>query len=345
MRHDAPAVHERTLSELAQHALAAGASGAVLAVREDAATAVGTAGEGMNTSTRFRFGSIGKTFVAALVLGLVDEGRLELDAPLALYLPNAVANADAIRIRHLLQHTSGLRDFLQEESFLTFALSQPDRPLEPAAVLELVAGDPLFPPGAAWAYASTNYLVLSLVVEAVAQVPLREALRARLAEPLGLTETELPPLAGPPAAAGDMPPNNPLLPEQTDPTPLIRTLAYGADALVSTPSDVTRFLEALLGGELLRPASAAELLRAVPADGVEFEAYGLGIGKLSSLLGVAPSPCGSAWGHLGLGLGHTTVALSRRDASRQAVLAVNQGLLPPAAWAPLGDVVWRTFCG
>src|SRR6266540_820441 len=286
MRHDAPAVHERTLSELAQHALAAGASGAVLAVREDAATAVGTAGEGMNTSTRFRFGSIGKTFVAALVLGLVDEGRLEL-----------------------------------------------------------VAGDPLFPPGAAWAYASTNYLVLSLVVEAVAQVPLREALRARLAEPLGLTETELPPLAGPPAAAGDMPPNNPLLPEQTDPTPLTRTLAYGADALVSTPSDVTRFLEGLLGGELLRPASAAELLRAVPADGVEFEAYGLGIGKLSSLLGVAPSPCGSAWGHLGLGLGHTTVALSRRDASRQAVLAVNQGLLPPAAWAPLGDVVWRTFCG
>src|SRR6266511_3349668 len=276
MRHDAPAVHERTLSELAQHALAAGASGAVLAVREDAATAVGTAGEGMNTSTRFRFGSIGKTFVAALVLGLVDEGRLELDAPLALYLPNAVANADAIRIRHLLQHTSGLRDFLQEESFLTFALSQPDRPLEPAAV--------------------------------------------------------------------HMPPNNPLLPEQTDPTPLTRTLAYGADALVSTPSDVTRFLEALLGGELLRPASAAELLRAVPADGVEFEAYGLGIGKLSSLLGVAPSPCGSAWGHLGLGLGHTTVALSRRDASRQAVLAVNQGLLPPAAWAPLGDVVWRTFC-
>jgi D-alanyl-D-alanine carboxypeptidase len=176
-------------------------------------------------------------------------------------------------------------------------------------------------------------------------VPLREALRTRLAEPLGLTDTALPPLAGRPTADGHMAPNNWLAPGQTDSAFLTQALAYGADALVSTPSDVARFLEALLGGELLGPASAAEVLGTVPADGVEFDAFGLGIGELSSLLGIAPSPCGSAWGHLGLGFGHTTVALSRRDGSRQAVLAVDHGVLAPAVWAQLGNVVWRAFCG
>lgn len=305
----------RTLGDLARQALAAGASGAVVAVREDAATAVGTAGDGMNTCTRFHFGSIGKTFLAALVLGLVDEGRLELDAPLALYLPDTVANAGAIRLRHLLQHTSGLRDFLQEESFLASALRQPDRRLEPAAVLELVADDPLFAPGAAWAYASTNYLVLALVVEAVAHVPLREALRTRLAEPLGLTETELPPLAGRPTADGQMTPDNWLAPGRTDATLLTQALAYGADALVSTPSDVARFLEALLGGELLRPASAAELVRAVPADGVEFDAYGLGIGSSRLCLESRPRRA-AARGGISVSLPATPPSRSR-DATRR----------------------------
>jgi CubicO group peptidase (beta-lactamase class C family) len=83
-------------------------SGAVVVVREDSGRAVGVAGEGMNAFTRFYFGSIGKTFLAALVLGLVDEERLELDAPVAFYLSGMVADADAIRLRHLLQHTSGL---------------------------------------------------------------------------------------------------------------------------------------------------------------------------------------------------------------------------------------------
>jgi D-alanyl-D-alanine carboxypeptidase len=167
---------EPTLGALANNALSVGASGAVVAVRENSETAVGTAGDRMSTSTRFHVGSVGKTFLAALVLGLVDEGRLELDAPLALYLPDTVSNSGAIRLRHLLQHTSGLRDFLQEESFLASALAQPERRPEPTAVLELVADDPLFAPGTAWAYASTNYLVLALVVEAVEHVPLRETL-------------------------------------------------------------------------------------------------------------------------------------------------------------------------
>ncbi len=330
------------LEALAQDALAVGASGAVVAVRERAETAIGMAGEGIDPSARFRFGSVGKTFLAALVLLLVDESRVELDAPLASYLPNAIAGAETISLRNLLQHTSGLRDFLQEESFFASAL---DRRLEPAEVLELVSGDPLFAAGEGWAYASTNYLLLGLVVESVRETPLREALHARVAQPLGLTETELPPLAGAPPRPGRMDADNWLAPGSTDSESVTRSIAYGADGLVSTPADVARFLEVLLGGELLGPATTAELLRTVPADGIEFEEFGVGIGTFSSLLGLAPSPCGNAWGHLGLSSGHTAVALSRRDGSRQAVLAVDRGLLPAEAWPHLGAAAWGAFCG
>jgi D-alanyl-D-alanine carboxypeptidase len=334
---------ESRLDALAADVLAVGASGAVLAVRDASVTIMGTAGEGMTASTRFHFGSIGKCLLAAVVLGLVDEGRLDLDAPLEVYLPGVVANSDTISIRHLLQHTSGLRDFLQEESFLTSTLAESARP-EPAAVLRLVRDDPLFAPGEGWAYASTNYLVLALVVETVEELPLREVLRVRLAEPQGLIHTELPPIAGDPPAKGHTAADNWLFPGETDSERLTHALAYGADAIVSTPSEVARFLGAFIGGELLGPESTRNLLQTVPADELEFDEYGLGIGKLASLFGLAPSPCGSAWGHLGLATGHTTVALSRRDASRQVVLAVDRGLLPETAWSDLGRVVWRAFC-
>lgn len=333
-----------TVDALAAQARSVGASVAVVAVRDGSETTVGTAGEGVDPTARFHVGSVGKTFLAGLVLKLVDDERLELDSPVAIYLAGPVANSAAIRLRDLLQHTSGLRDFLQDEAFLARAFSEPERPLEPAAVLELVEDDPLFEPGAGWAYASTNFLVLALVVEAVTGMALRDAVRLHLTEPLGLEHTELPPLQGPPPVEGQMAAGPPVLGGQANASLVTQAIAYGSDALVSTPSDVARFLAALLSGELLRPASAGELLRTVPADGVEFAAYGLGIGTFSSVLGLAPSPCGSAWGHLGLGAGHTTVALSRRDGSRQAVLAVDRGFLPAEDWPVLGGIAWRAFC-
>src|SRR4029077_18196485 len=80
--------------------------------------------------------------------------------------------------------------------------------------------------------------------------------------------------------------------------------------MISTAHDVARFLQALLGGELLTPEVRAELLTTVPSDWEESDGYGLGIEQVSSLMGQSPSPCGPAWGHLGFAMGHTTIALS-----------------------------------
>ena len=90
----------------------------------------------------------------------------------------------------------------------------------------------------------------------------------------------------------------------------------------------------------LEPASLEEMLDTVPGDGGEFARYGLGIAEMDSFLGIVPSPCGSAWGHLGLMPGCTCAALSTRDGARQAVL-MTSGPINEA----FGERMWDLFCG
>jgi D-alanyl-D-alanine carboxypeptidase len=114
--------------------------------------------------------------------------------------------------------------------------------------------------------------------------------------------------------------------------------------MLSTARDVARFLQALLGGELLTPETRAELLTTVPSDWEESDGYGLGIEEVSSLMGQAPSPCGSAWGHLGFAMGHTTVALSSESGDRRVVVCVNSLVMSDEVWVALGRLVWACYC-
>jgi hypothetical protein len=102
-------------------------------------------------------------------------------------------------------------------------------------------------------------------------------------------------------------------------------------------------LDALLGGELLPDDLRAEMLRTVPSDWDESDGYGLGIGEVTSLMGTAASPCGAAWGHLGLG-GHTTIALASERGDRQVAVMVNGYVLSGESWEALGAVVWGCYC-
>jgi D-alanyl-D-alanine carboxypeptidase len=127
-------------------------------------------------------------------------------------------------------------------------------------------------------------------------------------------------------------------PGPVDLTELDLPFNWAGGGIVSSGRDLTRFLEALLGGELLR----AEMLRTVPSNWDESDGYGLGIGEVTALMGKAASPCGSAWGHLGLG-GHTTVALASERGDRQAVAMVN-GYVPDESWEAFAGLVWSCYC-
>ena len=102
---------------------------------------------------------------------------------------------------------------------------------------------------------------------------------------------------------------------------------------------MARFLQALLGGELLTSELRAELLTTVASDWEESDGYGLGIEEVSSLMGQSPSPCGRAWGHLGFAMGHTTIALSSESGDRQVVVCVNSLVMDDETWKVLGRLV------
>ncbi len=223
--------------------------------------------------------------------------------------------------------------------------------MTPRAALELVHARPrLFPPGAGWSYSGGNYLVLGLIVEEATGSTLREELRRRIIEPLGLAATDLPDGGPAPAglARGYLPPDNPLLPERgpglVDVTD-IQPFGWGGGEMVSTGRDVARFLQALLGGELLPPSLLTEMLTTVVSDWEESEGYGLGIEEVSSVMGMADSPCGSAWGHLGFAIGYTTVALASKTGDRQVVILANTLLMSDETWEALGDLTWACYCG
>ena len=156
-----------------------------------------------------------KIFVAALVLQLVGEGLLDLDG-------DAAPFAEGITIRQLLNHTSGLPDFVDD----VVAFFEPYRrnpayrwELGPRDELRLVMEKPrLFAPGEGWSYHGSNYIVLRLIVEEATGVTLRDALRQRILAPLGLERTDLVegPLRGD-CARGYLPPDNPVLPGGPEP--------------------------------------------------------------------------------------------------------------------------------
>jgi D-alanyl-D-alanine carboxypeptidase len=291
-----------------------------------------------------------KIFFAALVLRLVEDGMLELDG-------DAAPFAEGITIRQLLNHTSGLDDFVGDP----IAFFEPYRrdpghrwELEARDELALVLEKPrLFEPGTSWAYHGSNYVVLRLLVEQATGSSLRDALRERIFEPLSLDRTDL--VEGPlrdDCARGYLSPDNPILPGGpglVDVTEIDVPFHRAGGGIVSTAGEVLALLRAVLGGELLPEELRAEMLDAVASDWAETDRYGLGIGEITALMGRKRSLCGAAWGHLGFSVGYIAIALSSENGERQVVICANGHPASEAAeesfFDAAGELAWQLYCG
>ena len=236
----------------------------------------------------FRVGSITKMFTATVILQLAEDGVLTLDDPLALWLPEVADQlpyGDEITLRHLLTHTSGLFNIVEHESYYAdiFAEMQVD---EDAGIVTLacVQRDPhdtlaryvygkdtYFEPGAEWRYSNTNYTLLGMVIETAATMPLAEAYRARIYEPLGMMSTFLDCYETPVidvvhgyTGLGDT---------MADVTELHESIGWAAGGLVSTAPDLIAFARGLFGGALFDdPESLVAMTTPAPDS-----SYGLGI--------------------------------------------------------------------
>jgi D-alanyl-D-alanine carboxypeptidase len=323
------------------------ASGSVTAKEGRDARAVAAGVDGLTTGARLRptaklrVGSITKTFVATVVLQLVEERRLRLDAPVDTWLPGLLPDGGAITIRHLLQHTSGLTHYVETPGFTEGLLENPI--YEPEELVALATDGPLeFPPGTDFAYSNTGYVVAGLLVEAVTGNSLGRELRNRIFGPLGLEHTSSPASGrklGGYHARGYVPGDRASTPQvkPLDVTEIDPSWAWGAGTLVSDAADVSRFYRSLLSGRLLE-LGLLEEMRTTVADPEGGGEYGLGIVRVQT-------PCGAFWGHEGALPGYVTWALTTENAQRSVVLAVTMNPMPPASRAPYLQALRLVACG
>jgi D-alanyl-D-alanine carboxypeptidase len=248
---------------------------------------------------RFQIGSITKTFVATVVLQLVQEGKLSLEDTLAQHLPTSlvgrIANHQQIQIGQLLNHTSGVfnyADVLFDNALNLF------NDWTAAELIAFAYDTSYFAPGTSWRYSNTNYILLGEIVEAVTGKPLSQSIRDRVLAPLGMTNTffateeEVP--GGVVSGYWDID-NDGIL---NNVSFLNLSWAGASGNMVSTAQDLVKFSAALFSGQLLTPKTLSQMLTLVdtPNSGT-FNGYGFGIARLQNVDGVV-------YGHNGLTLGY-----------------------------------------
>jgi D-alanyl-D-alanine carboxypeptidase len=300
---------------------------------------------------KFRIGSYTKTFVATTLLQLAGEGRLSLEDTVERWLPGVVAangnDATKITVRQLLQHTSGLHNYVDRMPFLFLEsefLKNRLRTVTPEEAVALAMQvPPDFAPGTRWSYSNTNYILAGMIIERVTGRSWQREVQARILRPLGLLDTYLPrtnPFIPKPHAVGyerfpekglESDPADPRWGEPVDVTVLNPSWGGAAGEMISTTDDGNRFLKALIGGRLLRPAQLADMLKTVPAPLFDpawpGARYGLGIIWISS-------SCGGYWSHGGDIQGFKTRNGVTSDAGRSVMVSINTDSMVPEPGTP-----------
>jgi D-alanyl-D-alanine carboxypeptidase len=318
-------------------------------------------------NAKFRVGSFTKTFVSATLLQLVGEHRLSLDDTVDRWLPGVVRgngnDGRRISVRQLLGQTSGLPEYLagipylfdqagfEENRFKTLTPEQ--------AVALAMKYPPDFAPGARWKYSNTNYVLAGMIIARVSGHSWQQEVQSRIIRPLGLHDTFTPgtsPAIPRPHAIGyerfpgpDATEDDPDYGEPIDATLLNPSWGGAAGEIISTPDDGNRFLRALIGGRVLRPAQLAAMQTTVPVD-ADFQRnwpgarYGLGLMWI-------PNSCGGSWSHGGDIMGFMTRNGVRADGSRSVIVSINTDSLQrkPGVPKPVEDVtidlIDHALCG
>jgi len=236
---------------------------------------------------RMLAGSIGKTFVSAVTLQLVEEGKLNLDDKIEKWLGkepwfDRLPNAKEITLRMLMNHTSGISEHVLNKDFVRLLREQPDKTWKPEELVAFILDSkPLFEAGKGWSYADTNYILVGMIFERASGKTVYGEVTRRILKPFKFKET-LPSDSRmiPGLITGYVSPNSPFGFEG-------RTIVGGkfvvnpqmewcGGGFVSTAEDLARWGKVLYEGRVLRQATLEQLLDAVPAKTGEGHKYGLG---------------------------------------------------------------------
>jgi D-alanyl-D-alanine carboxypeptidase len=274
--------------------------GGVAVVRDDADTNRASAGysdvdarAAFAARAHVRAASITKTFVAATILQLVAEGKVNLETPVEKYLPGRIRgegiDANAITVRQLLRHQSGLPEYFDADT------KPPAEPVTADQLLDAaLTRRAQFPPGSAIKYTNTNYVIAGLLIEKLTGHPAADEITRRIIVPLGLSDTYFP-------APGDTGLHAPFAHgyevvdgNRKDVTVFNASAAGMAGSLVSTNEDTSTFITALLDGRVVPPAQLRDMMDTVDwTDAGPGFHYGLGLTGIDLDCGI------KVWGHGG----------------------------------------------
>jgi CubicO group peptidase (beta-lactamase class C family) len=246
-------------------------------LRVAAAGAAGAEGRPLTTSAWLQMGSVTKTYVTAELMRLAEAGLVELDVPVARWVPDA-PGAATTTLRQLLDMTAGLPDYLGTPVWLDANRKDTARSWTLSEVLTLPPKTP--PQPGPWAYCNTCYIVAGRVLEAVTGTDYETALRTRLIAPTGLTETDT-------TRDGHAVADGTFLLDESSPTQSTRDLgtyramestAGTAGCMTATPRDVAKFGQLLLAGSVVSKESWDQMRRYTP-DGH----YGLAVADFAPI--------------------------------------------------------------
>jgi D-alanyl-D-alanine carboxypeptidase len=273
-----------------------------------------------SAANHFRIGSVTKSFVAAVVLQLVHEGKLSLNDTVERWLPGVVPRGERVTLRQLLSHTSGIYDYFEDPRVLAPYLKGNSLYDWKQQTLVRIGVDhkPNFAPGTPgrWSYSNTGYQLVGMIVERVTGHTLRRELASRIFRPLGLGETSFPSSAKMPAPYAHG--YTALFGTPLKDVSIFSVSTLGpAGAIVSTVGDVAHFYRALYRGRLFpKPLLRAMTTDVAHAPNAQGHAIGLGLWR-------EPLSCSLVWGHDGDWLGYWTRVWGSADGTRQVVISVN----------------------
>jgi D-alanyl-D-alanine carboxypeptidase len=268
-----------------------------------------------------RIASIAKAFSGAVALHLVQKGELGLDDTIGQRLPNLPAAWASVTVRQLLNHTSGLPDYTKSDGFANQAAKNPRGYVAPSQIIDWVRGQGLvFAPGSRFAYSNTDNIVVGLIAQAVTKNPYGTLLREIVFRPARLRETSFPTTVAMPTPSihgyvvqsGARP--------QDVTSFLSPSGAWASGAIVSTSSDLGRFIRGDLGLTFFGKAQQREQLQFVPGSssprGPGVNAAGLAIFRYRTR-------CGTVYGHTGNFPGYVQWAAATADGTRSVTSSLN----------------------
>lgn len=254
-----------------------------------------------------RVGSTVKTFTATTILLLQEEGKLSLDDKVTDYLTEYevrdLENADIANIRHLLNHSSGINNYISNLEFQTASLNDLVKEWTPEELLGYARGrKAYFKLGEDVEYSNTNYVLLGMIISKIENKPFYEVFKEKIFTPLGLNSTQF-------ATQNPVPDN--IIRGYADLYSNLNVINvtyysgwdyYTADGgLISNPYDLNRFFTSLMNGDIISPSSLNEMMDWIEPNEEDNDffsiAHGLGIFKMETQWGEAYFHSGDAIGY------------------------------------------------